>query len=257
MTEAVVPQFLIPFHPDDIPDLIACWDFNHGTDVFTATYGAALQLQSQSGALSLIDDEKAPLGGRALELNNEEWLNIPRADCPQLDMHGPDGQFTLLAWVKRAEKPSRDCEFIAGQWNESNQGRQYGLFLNIGVWLQPDQVTGHLSHVGGPTPGYKYCIDGPVGSTPVYCHEWACVGMSYDGRCGYAWLNGVLDHRPGLNPYPMSGGLHNGGPQGSDFTVGAVDRSGKIGNFFKGQIAGLAMYGRALTPAEIFALAQL
>jgi hypothetical protein len=54
----------------------------------------------------------------------------------------------------------------------------------------------------------------------------------------------------------MSGGLHNGGPNGSDFTVGAVHRSGEMGNFFCGKIAALAVYRRALTPAEMFALAQ-
>ena len=35
-----------------------------------------------------------------------------------------------------------------------------------------------------------------------------------------------------------------------DFTVGAVDREGEIGNFFTGRIGGLAMYNRALSPAE-------
>jgi len=81
--------------------------------------------------------------------------------------------------------------------------------------------------------------------------------MSYDGISGYAWLNGNLDIRPGLNPYSIAGGLFDGGESGSDFTVGAVDRSGETGNFFTGKIAGLAVYRRALTPAEIFALSQL
>jgi hypothetical protein len=81
--------------------------------------------------------------------------------------------------------------------------------------------------------------------------------MSYDGMAGYVWLNGNLDFRPGLNPYPFSGGLFNGGGEGSDFTVGAVDRSHEIGNFFTGHIAGLAVYRRALGPAEIFALSRL
>lgn len=45
-------------------------------------------------------------------------------------------------------------------------------------------------------------------------------------------------------------------PNGSDFTIGAVDHSGEMGNFFVGQMTGLCMYNRAHTPAEIFALAQ-
>ena len=81
--------------------------------------------------------------------------------------------------------------------------------------------------------------------------------MSYDATCGHAWLDGRLDSRPGLNPYPMEGGLHDGGTEGSDFTVGAVHRGGEMGNFFTGRIAGLAVCSRALTPAEIFALSRM
>ena len=66
-----------------------------------------------------------------------------------------------------------------------------------------------------------------------------------------------MDARPGVNPYPLAGGLHDGGPNGSDFTVGAVDRGGEIGNFFCGDLAGLAVYDRALTPAEMLALARI
>ena len=81
--------------------------------------------------------------------------------------------------------------------------------------------------------------------------------MSYDGQSGYVWVDGVLDSRPGLNPYSMAGGLHDGGASGSDFTVGAVDRSGVIGNHFHGLLAGLAVYDRALSPGEFSALNQL
>ncbi|MDZ4199115.1 MAG: LamG-like jellyroll fold domain-containing protein, partial [Kiritimatiellia bacterium] len=100
------------------------------------------------------------------------------------------------------------------------------------------------------------CMDGAMGATPVPFDEWHTVAMSYDGLAGTAWYDGRLDARPGLNPYPMPGGLHDGGPRGSDFTVGAVHRSGEMGNFFRGRISGIAVYRRALTPAEHFALAH-
>ena len=61
-----------------------------------------------------------------------------------------------------------------------------------------------------------------------------------------AWLDGQLDAVAGLNPYVLADGLHNSGAEGSDFTVGAVDRSGEIGNFFVGDIASLAVYDRGL-----------
>ncbi|GHC10476.1 LamG domain-containing protein [Cerasicoccus arenae] len=257
MSEAVNPNFLISFKPADIPDLATFWCFDRAGESFAAQQGEPYVLSAQAGPLNTVDDEAAPFGGTAIEIKEGDWLNCPRSECPALDIHGPGGQLTVVAWVKRQPSQHKGCEFIAGQWNETNLGRQYGLFLNISVWQQRDQVTGHLSNVGGPTPAYKYCIDGPVGASPVPCDEWSVIAMSYDGNTGYAWLNGVLDARPGVNPYSLAGGLHDGGPNGSDFTVGAVDRSGELGNFYTGLLAGLAVYRRALTPAEIFALAQL
>ena len=257
MTESIRSDIHISFEPEEIPGLVSYWDFRKSSDHFPATQGEPYVLLSQSGPLEIVEEKDAPLGGSALQINEGQWLNIPRKDCPRLDIHGKDGHLTVVAWVRRKRTTSGQCEFIAGQWNESNRGRQYGLFLNIKVWGLGDRICGHLSHVGGPTPGYKYCADGAMGATEIACETWNVVAMSYDGQAGFAWLNGILDARPGLNPYPMAGGLHDGGPGGSDFTVGAVDRSGEIGNFFTGLIAGLAVYDRALTPAEMLALTKL
>ena len=41
------------------------------------------------------------------------------------------------------------------------------------------------------------------------------------------------------------------GNNGSDFTVGAVLLKAGMGNFFKGQIGGLAVFNRALTDEEM------
>ena len=254
--EAVTSDYLVPFEPADIPNLVTFWHFGASSDRFVAVQGEPYTLQSQSGALNVISDPTAPFGGKALDIKEGQWLSIPRDDCPKLDIHSQDGHLTLIAWIKRQRTKDDHCEFIAGQWNESQAGRQYGLFLNISVWGERHQICGHLSRGGGPTPGYKYCIDGAVGATQVTHNEWTVAAMSYDGRAGFVWLNGVLDSRSGLNPYPMAGGLHDGGKNGSNFTVGAVDRSGVMGNFFNGQIAGLAAYERALTPAEMFALSK-
>jgi hypothetical protein len=255
----VNPNLLVEFQPEDIPGLVAFWRFSDGGSSdgrFVAAQGQSYELVS-STPMAVTDAADAPLGSQALNIAEGQWLHIPRRDCPLLDIHGRQGHLTVVAWLKRQRTAIPHCEFIAGQWNESGGNRQYGLFLNISVWGENDQICGHLSHVGGPTPGYKYCIDGAMGASAVPYDTWSVVAMSYDGQAGYAWLDGRLDARPGLNPYPLAGGLHDGGAEGSDFTVGAVDRSGEMGNFFCGLLAGLAVYRRALTPAEIFALAQL
>lgn len=249
-------NLLMPIEPADLPGLICFWNFTEAGDEFVAQQGEPYCLRSPSGALDVLEDPGAAFGGRALHLREGQWLSIPRRECPRLDIHGEGGRLTVMAWIKRAETETRHCEFIAGQWNETNRGRQYGLFLNISVWGAEDRVFGHLSNVGGPTPGYKYCMDGSMGASTVPWDEWSVVGMSYDGQAGYSWFNGLLDQHPTLNPYSLSGGLHDGGPNGSDFTVGAVHRSGEMGNFFCGSLAALAVYERALTPAEIYALAH-
>lgn len=245
---------MVAFEPNDIPGLVSFWRFTRSGSTFLAEQGEPYRLKSQSGNLDVIDDAEASFGGTALQLKEGQWLSIPRQECPGLDFHGPNGHFTLIAWIKREKTHQNHCEFIAGQWNETNRARQYGLFLNISVWGVANRVFGHLSNVGGPTPGYKYCMDGCMGATQVPHSQWVALAMSYDGQAGYAWLDGLLDVCPRLNPYHIPGGLHDSGTAGSDFTVGGVDRSGKMGNFFCGSLAALAVYSRALTPAEMYVL---
>jgi hypothetical protein len=170
-----------------------------------------------------------------------------------LDRHGKEAQVTVVAWVKRERKRDqpKECEAIAGVWNETRALRQYCLFLNLQIYDSSDQVCGHVSSVGGPTPGERWCMDASIGQTPVPFGRWQCVGFTYDGRHARSYLNGDLDRRENRNPYAYEGGLFDGGAEGSDFTVGAVNRGGEMGNWFQGQLGGLAVYDRALRGSEM------
>ncbi|NEQ78542.1 MAG: hypothetical protein F6K23_39460, partial [Okeania sp. SIO2C9] len=157
------PAFLL----DDIDhtsfsDLICAWDFTHSqshSELFTAQYGEHYQLRSASGTLQVITDQAAGRHGSALHLDEGQYLSIDRHSCPLLDRHGNDSVFSMLVRCRRAQKADDTyCEFIAGQWNESNEGGQYGLFINIKVWQVADRLFGHLSNSGGPTSGYKFCM---------------------------------------------------------------------------------------------------
>ncbi|MDD4922707.1 MAG: LamG domain-containing protein, partial [Bacteroidales bacterium] len=181
---------------------------------------------------------------------------ISRAKCPVLNIHGKEAQVTVAAWVKRKKKNFNQCEAVAGIWNETSRRRQYCLFLNLGIWNSGQQVGGHISGVGGPTTGYKYCMDAAIGQTIVPYGEWQFIALTYDGKQICAYLNGVLDSREKLNPYSYDLGIYDSGENGADFTVGAVDRSGEMGNFFVGRIGGLAIYNRALNVDEIKYLAK-
>lgn len=93
-----------------------------------------------------------------------------------------------------------------------------------------------------------------IGSTPVFKGELHAAAFTYDGAYAKVYLDGVLDKRETYNPFYYPEGLNDGGLNGADFTVGAVNRSGEMGNFYAGLIGGLAVFNKALTAKELVAL---
>jgi sugar lactone lactonase YvrE len=233
-----------------VPNLLCLWDFL-GKQPLRAKGKYAYQLQAPTGTVSIV--KGGVLSGYSLDIKEHEYLTIPRADCPGLNIRGKNAQVTVLAWVKRQPKSNgnAECEAIAGMWNETQKKRQYCLFLNIRLHESGEQVCGHISGVGGPTPGEKWCVDVAIGQTPVQFDEWTYVAMTYDGQQIKSYRNGQFDGRANRNPYPYAEGIFDGGEDGADFTVGAVHRLGKIGNDFVGQLGGLAVFDRALSADEI------
>lgn len=233
-----------------IPNLLCLWDFA-GKQPLHSKGKYQYLLQEPTGPVAIRNE--GVLSGCSLDIREHEYLTIPRADCPGLNIRGRNAQVTVLAWVKRQVK-SRDnaeCEAIAGMWNETQKKRQYCLFLNIRLRDSKSQVCGHISGVGGPTPGEKWCVDVSIGQTPVRYDEWTFVAMTYDGHLIKSYRNGLFDARTDRNPYPYEAGIFDGGEDGADFTVGAVHRLGAIGNDFVGQLGGLAVFDRALSAEEI------
>lgn len=241
--------------PLSVPNLVAFWNFKEKPGQNRVAKGPnAYALQEMNGPVEIIPE--GVFGTHAAFLKTGQWFKLPRKECEALNIHGKQAQVTVVAWVKRAQKDHIQCEAIAGMWNETDKKRQYCLFLNLGIWDSANQVCGHVSGVGGPTAGYKYCMDASIGATPVKYGEWECVAFSYDGKQVKSYLNGKLDVRPERNPYSYEEGLFDGGEDGADFTVGAVYRSGEMGNWFTGAIGGLAVYDRALTDNELSYLAS-
>lgn len=235
--------------------LISFWNFKDGSLQAQGPFPYRLR-ETQNSPEKNTD---GPVSGYSLAFSEGDYLSIPRAECPALDLHGKEAQVTVLAWVKRAPKTIKptECEAVAGMWLETDKKRQYCLFMNLRIYKSANQVCGHVSSVGGPTPGEKWCMDASIGQNPVPFGEWAAVAFTYDGRDVRSYLNGELDTREDRNPYHYPEGLFNAGPEGADFTVGAVHRSGEMGNFFAGQLGGLAVFNRALSAQEIKKLSQL
>jgi len=230
------------------PGLLCLWDFD-AENPFTSKGQYAYKLHSGNTEVALVNE--GVISENSIKIEEGQYLYIPREECPGLNLHGKEAQVTVLAWVKRQPRSYEQCEAIAGMWNETEKKRQYCLFLNIQLYESGNQVSGHVSGVGGPTPGNRWCVDVAIGKSQVNYNEWTFVGFTYDAKQAKAYYNGQFDAREGINPYDYELGLFDGGKDGSDFTVGAVHRLGEIGNNFVGQIGGIAVFDRALTDEEI------
>ena len=232
------------------PALVSFWDFQEEAGHNRVAKGPySYSLTEMTGPIQR--SEEGVFGPYSAELAFGQWLNLPRALCPALDFHGKGAEVTVLAWLKREVRHNPECQVIAGMWNETEKKRQYAMFLDLSIWDSRDQVGGHVSAVGGPTPGHPWCMTTAIGSTPVVKGEWHAVAFTYDGTYAKVYLDGILDKRETYNPYLYEEGLYDGGISGADFTVGAVNRSGEMGNFYAGLIGGLAVFNKALTAEEI------
>ncbi|SDC48858.1 Concanavalin A-like lectin/glucanases superfamily protein [Paenibacillus sp. UNCCL117] len=234
------------------PALVSFWDFQ-GEDALQAKGPHPYRLQEMAGAV-----ERRPegvFGPQSLRFERGQWLRIPRAECPALNFRGQGAKLTLAAWIKREPAPEKQCQAVAGMWNETEKKRQYCMFLNLRIWDSADQVCGHVSSVGGPTPGHPWCMTTAIGATPVPMQEWRFAAFTYDGSFAKVYLDGKLDARLAFNPFPYFDGLYDGGEHGADFTVGGVHRSGEMGNFFAGSLGGLAVFSEALSEEELSAIA--
>lgn len=231
---------------NDINGIVSYWDFRKDNP-FVSEGSVNYTLLKANDSVNIAEMD----GIKCLTLEEGGYLYVPRKECPALDFHGENSSFTIVAKVNRLKKSYQQCEAIAGMWNETQKKRQYYLFLNLLQKESANQVCGHVSNVGGPTPGHRWAMDASIGKTPVGYGEWVTVAFTFDGAHAKSYLNGKLDSREGLNPYEFKHQLFDAGDKGSDFTVGAVDRLGEMGNYFVGGIAYLAVFDRALTEQEL------
>lgn len=250
-------------------NLVALWDFKEPEGQAKKAIGQGeFPLTEQNGTLPRISE--GPLSGYSIQFGNKAFLSLPNAAVGQLNIHGMKQGVTVLAWVKWT---GEQAGFVGGMWNEYQDGgkRQYGLFVSLPHYNGKNQVCGHVSQTGKPTPPFPYSIDYAASKQDVPANQWVCIAFTYDGKNIKSYLNGIFEQRePELinntkgfegypdgmihskNPYHFPYGLGN---NGSDFTVGAVLLKSGMGNFFKGQIGGLAVYDRALSAKELKQLA--
>lgn len=248
-----------------IDGLIALWKFNEkaGKKRKSGVHDKFL-LNESGGIVSRINE--GPLSGYSILLDGTNYLKLDHSQTGQLNIYGDNCEITVVAWIKWT---GEQTGFAGGMWNEYQDGgkRQYGLFISLPHYNGKDQVCGHISSSGKPTPPFPYSIDYSASRQIVPKNEWCTAAFTYDGTYIKSYLNGVFEARDaelisntkgfdgypdGLvqtkNPYYFPYGIGN---NGSDFTIGAVQLRSGMGNFFKGLIGGLAVFNRALSEDEI------
>lgn len=248
-----------PLHADEPLPVPECqWDFNETAGRDRVSKGKySYRLTEVNGPIT--DVKGRSEGKRAARLKAGQYFTIRNGDFDAIDFHGPDVQFSVVAWVRR--KADSHWQAVAGIWNETEKQRQYCLFLNAStrsdsrtMTRKPtkDEAHGHVSDVGGPTEGQKFCITYSSSGTKISLNQWTHVAMTFDGKASRVFVNGKLVAEEGHNPYPLENGIFDGI---GDFTVGAVDRSGEMGNFLNGELDELAIYSEALSESLLLKLA--
>jgi len=248
--------------------LVALWMFNEKPGKERRAVGeGSFQLKESGGPINRVNE--GPLSGYSIELDGTSFLSLPNSETGQLNIYGEERGVTVVAWVKWR---GGQTGFVGGMWNEYQDGgkRQYGLFISLPYYNGGDQVCGHISKTGKPTPPFPYSSDYSASKQKVPKNEWCCVAFTYDGEVIKSYLDGVFESRDpelinhtsgfkeypdGLilskNPYLFPDGIGN---NGSDFTIGAVLLKSGMGNYFRGLIGGVAVFKRSLTEEEIFSI---
>lgn len=248
-------------------NLVALWDFKEEAGLSRKSLKGDFALTEINGIIPRIED--GPLSGYSALFGNKAYLALSNSKTGDLNIFGPGQGVTVMAWVKWT---GEQTGFVGGMWNEYQDGgkRQYGLFVSLPHYNGKNQVCGHISNTGKPTPPFPYSIDYSASAQVVPANSWTCIAFTYDGQYIRSYVNGQFIAREkelilntmgfegypdGLiqakNPYFFPHGMGN---NGSDFTVGAVLLKKGMGNFFKGQIGGLAVFNRALSAKQILKL---
>lgn len=245
--------------------LVALWDFKEEAGQPRKSYTKLpFPLKEMNGPLARTND--GPLSGFSTIFDGKSYLSLAHSEVGPLNIYGKKQGITVVAWVKWT---GEQTGFVGGMWNEYLDGgkRQYGLFVSLPHYNGKNQVCGHISQTGKPTPPFPYSIDYSASGQEVPPHEWVCIAFTYDCKYIKSYLNGQLEKREaelisntkGFDGYP-DGLIQSKNPyyfpyymgnNGSDFTVGAVLLKKGMGNFFKGQIGGLCVFNRALSEKEL------
>jgi hypothetical protein len=263
---------------------LAFWHFQEATAPYISS-GSAGPYELIQGNVShpilTTPSSGAPFGSRAAYFgphgagNNSARLFAPREAVPAITegLSGPNATVSIVAWVS-VPSEFKPAGMVAGVWDEygveggSTGARAYALFLDLatcgasGGSAYANGLAAHISPVGGPTPGNRYCTTAACDSRVLApSPAWHCLAGTYDGSFIRAYVNGTLVRNAWRNPFNLTGGIFSPtglpGRVGAEFGVGANRINATVGappewsNVFSGLLGGLAVWGQALEVEEV------
>jgi hypothetical protein len=278
------------------PGLVAFWTFGEpaGSPRLSIGTPAEHPLTEIGGPIARVNE--GIYSGHSAELNGQQYFRILYADTGDLNISGPQAQVSMFAVVRITDlKQSRTIAGMWSEGrgaNDDSGTRQYALLMNMPSYGGRNQLTPHISNEGGVTrradgSAFPWCVDYAATRQEVPTDQWCTLASTYDAKYIRAYINGKFDTRPleaekdnrsdpyftrggpggadrGMNPYYHGRGIFRLDPEearsgrrhGSDFLVGARFALGNLKQATKGRFAGLAVFSRALTDAEINRLHQ-
>lgn len=274
------------------PGLVAFWTFGEEAGKPRASVGTkeTLLLEEVGGPIPRIAG--GSFSGFSAQFDGQHYFQVPRARIGALNIAGKTAQVSMFAVVKVSHGKTIAGIWSEGKGvNDDTGTRQYSLLMDMPTYGGPKKLTPHISAEGGVTyrvdgTKFPWCADYAAGKTELPKDQWMTLGFTYDGQYIRAYFNGALDAQDfdalmhkrtdpyftkegpnggprGINPYFHGRGIFEYDPAKhattkippADFTVGSrLVMGGKLNEALVGQMAGLAVFNRAITDVEMMRL---
>jgi hypothetical protein len=221
----VVPPDAAPVPPafPVTAGLVGLWRMDEGAG---GTVRDSSEVNNPGTLMRASGDDWAPgHAGQALALTGAAWLSVPTSKS-----YDASAGLTLSAWVFWPKATPAGQVIMA---------RQRGFSLVNAFWLGLENNLLHFS------------VEDMGANVPMPAGRWVHVAGTYDGTKVVVYLDGALTAAASVNnkAIPSTRGISIGADiNGMDPTVAA--------SFFVGRLDDVAIFDRALSPAEVAALAK-
>jgi hypothetical protein len=199
--------------------------------------GRITDQSGRNGTVSLVDfgasnSFVAGHPGEAISLSGGTAGGYVRVDSP--DFNSISASFTISAWIRQGSSSSPDG-VILSRFSSSQNGDAYSLRIS------QNRLRGLVNIISG----YHADLSAPMA---VAFDVWTHVAMTYDSRNVRLYIDGAL---VAAAPYLL--GI---APDLTAVLVGAGGAPDMVVDRLPGALDDVALYARALVPADITALAR-